>query len=452
MFKMPLAGIRVIDLGVAAIGPTTGKLLVTLGAEVIKVESLNRLDSVRFASHADDIVEGRFWETGGRHIWSDVGKLSLTLDLQNPKGREVFKKLVKVSDIVAENYAARVLKNLGLDYEVLKEINPQIILLSMKAFGSPGPRLHDIAYGWSLWAESGLAHLTGYADGPPKATFTPYHDYSGAEWTVLAALAALEYRRRSGKGQWVDVSMYECGVAQNAAAIMDYVMNQRVQTRMGNRDPSIAPQGVYPCQGEDKWVAISVTSDDEWHALCDVMGNPTWTREERFADVLGRYQNHDELDRLIGEWTITKAHYEAMHMLQEAGVPAGAVLNTKELLLDPHFKERGKYPMVTLPKKEGMEHLGRRIVPLPHFYMSKAPAQLRPTRLLGEDNDYIFRELLGMPAEEVEQLIAEGVTGTEPAIARTPLAAGKFNPPARKLLGHIQEYDENYKEILGLDE
>jgi len=452
MSKMPLAGVRIIDLGTAAIGPTSTRLMVMMGAEVIKVESLTRLDTVRFGSHADDIVEGRLWETGGRHIWSDGGKLSITLDLENPKGKEVFKRLVKVSDVVAENYSARVLKNLGLDYEVLAEINPQIIMLSMRAYGSSGPRMHDMGYGWTLWAETGLAHLTGYADGPPKATITPYHDYSGAMWATFAAVVALDYRRRSGKGQWVDVSMYECGVAQNAAAVMDYIMNQRVQPRMGNRHPSIAPQGLYPCQGEDKWVAISVTSDDEWRALCGVMGNPPWTKEERFADGLSRYQNHDELDELIGEWTITVDHYEAMHLLQKAGVPAGAALNCKELLLDPHFNERGKFHRVTFPKLDGMEHLGTRIVPEPPFKLSKAPAQVRRTRLLGEDNDYILHELLGMPAEEVEQLIAEGVTGTEPAIARTPLASGKFNPPARKLLGHIHEWDENYKEILGIDE
>ncbi len=451
MSEMPLAGVRVIDLGTAAIGPTTTRLLVMMGAEVIKVESLTRLDTVRFGSHADDIVEGRFWETGGRHIWSDGGKLSITLDLENPKGKEVFKKLAKVSDVVAENYSARVLKNLGLDYEALRELNPQIILLSMRAFGSSGPRMHDSGYGWSLWAETGLAYLTGYVDGPPKASILPYHDYSGAIWAALATVVALDYRRRSGKGQWIDVSMYACGAAQNAAAMMDYKMNQRVQTRMGNRDPSIAPQGVYPCRGDDNWIAISVTSDEEWHALCQVMGNPPWTKEERFADVLSRYRNQDELDRLISEWTITKEHYEAMHMLQNAGVPAGAVLNCKELLLDPHFNAQGKFHKVTFPKLEGMEHLGTRIIPQPPFRLPRSPAQVRRTRLVGEDNDYIFGELLGIPAEEMEQLIAEGVTGTEPAIAKIPLAAGKFNPPLRKIMGHIQDYDENYKEILGLE-
>jgi len=451
MSNMPLTGVRIIDLGTAAIGPTTTRLLVMMGAEVIKVESLTRLDTVRFGSHADDVVEGRFWETGGRHIWSNGGKLSITLDLENPKGKEVFKRLVKVSDVLAENYSARVLKNLGLDYEALREINPQIILLSMRAFGSSGPRMHDIGYGWSLWAETGLAHLTGYGDGPPKATISPYHDFSGAIWAALATVVALDHRRRTGQGQWVDVSMYECGVAQNAAAIIDYMMNQRMQTRIGNRHPSIAPQGIYPCRGDDKWVAISVTSDDEWQALVRAMGNPAWAKDKKFGDVLSRYQNHDELDRLIAEWTITKDHYEAMHILQKAGVPAGAVLNSKELLLDPHFNQRGKFHKVTFPKVEGMEHLGTRIIPEPPFKLSHSPAQVRRTRLLGEDNNYVFGELLGMPTEEVEQLIAEGVTGTEPAIASTPLAAGKFNPPVRKLMGHIQDYDEDYKQILGLE-
>ncbi|MDY6907312.1 MAG: CoA transferase [Chloroflexota bacterium] len=450
MTELPLNGVRVVDLGTAAIGPTTTRFLAMMGAEVIKIESLERLDTVRFGSHADDIVEGRFWETGGRHIWSDGAKLSITLDFEKPRGREVLKRLVKISDVVAENYSARVLKNLGLDYESLKEINPGIIMVSMRAYGSSGPRMNDIGYGWSLWAETGLAYLTGYADGPPKATISPYHDYSGGLWSALATVVALDHRRRSGEGQWVDVSMYECGVQQNGVAMLDYIMNQRVQQRMGNRHSSIAPQGVYPCQGDNKWVAISVTSDEEWRALCRAMGDPPWARDERFADVLGRIRHHDELDQRIAEWTTTRGHYEAMHLLQEAGVPAGALLNCKEILLDPHFNARGKFYKVPQAQAEGMEHLGTRIVPGPQFIMSQSPPKMERTHVLGEDNDYVFRELLGMSAEEVEQLVAEGVTGTEPAIARTPLAAGKFNPPVRLMLGQLHEYDEDYKEILGL--
>ena len=222
-------------------------------------------------------------------------------------------------------------------------------------------------------------------------------------------LAALHYRDRTGKGQYIDLSEMETVMTLIGGQILDYTMNERIQRRAGNQHPWMAPHGCYRCQGDDKWVAIAVRSEEEWQLFCIAIGNPAWVTEERFSDMLSRWQNQDELDKHIEEWTSNLGHYEVMHILQEAGVPAAAVLNAKEIFFDKHVKERGFFEIVNHPE------IGKRPTPTMSFKMSKTPGSIRkPTPLLGEDNEYILGELLGMTKAEIEQLTAEQVIGNQP--------------------------------------
>lgn len=452
MAPLPLQGIRVLDLGSAWAIPIATRYLALLGAEVIHIESCARPDISRFGMHAENSIEGRFWETGMRHNLINVNKKAITLDLGMPSGVRVFKELVKVSDVVAENYSPRVLKNLGLDYPVLREVRPDIIMISSSGFGGTGPWAYYGAWGMGMEPTAGISHLTGYVDGPPLKSLVPYTDIVSSVHASFALLMALDYRRRTGKGQWIDLSQNEAAAQQIGEAIMDYTMNGRVQMRMGNRHPSMAPHGIYRCQGNDKWVVIAISSDEEWRALCDALGNPPWTKEERFCDALSRWHHQEELDELIEGWTSERDHYEVMRILQRAGVPAGAVLTPKEIWLDPHLRERGCFPMLSHPKLEGMEHVGKRPYLGMPWRMSKTEIFFERSPLFAEHNHYALGELLGMSAEEIAELEREGVIGNRPLTDEPTFWGAMTVPyPILKELGRIESWDEDYRQILGLD-
>jgi len=454
MYKLPLKGTRILDLGSAWAVPIATKPLALLGAEVIHIESCQRPDISRFGTHVDNETTGSFWETGGRHHSINLSKLGITLDLTKEAGVQIFRELVKVSDVVAENFSPRVMKNLGLDYHSLRELKPDIIMLSSSAFGHTGPWANYVGWGMSLEPISGISHLTGYTDRPPNKSTIPYTDVPAALHATFAILAALYHRRKTGQGQFIDLSQYEVAVQQSGEALMDYVLNHRIEGRMGNRHSSMAPHGVYRCQGNDKWVAISVSSDAEWQALCEAMGNPPWTEEERFWDALSRWRNQDELDGLIEKWTMTKDHREAMHTLQKAGVPAGAVFTSKELLLDPHLKERGFFHLITHPQLPGMERVGMRPIPgLPWKMSGTIELDLHPAATLGQHNEYVLIELLGFSKERIADLTEKGVIGTAPLAEEAPPGSMPTVPLSlMKELGYIEEYDDDFMDILGLKE
>jgi len=384
-----------------------------MGADVIKVESIQRLDIVRGAGVGAERKE-KFWERGPLWIPENCDKFGTTLDLTRPKGVEVFKRLVKISDVVTENYTPRVMKNFGLDYAVLKEVNPKIIMISLPAHGSTGPWKGYPGFAQSIEQMSGIPQLTGYTDGLPKITGADFSDPIAGITGMLAVVIALLYRQMTGKGQYIDFSQIEATTCTIGDAIVDYTMNKRVQPRRGNRHPSMAPHGYYRCKGDDLWVGIAVSSDEEWSRLCEVMGNPTWCKDDKFGDSLSRWHNQDELDKLIEEWTSQHGHYEVMNRLQKAGVAAGAVLTSAEFLTDPHLKERGTFQVVD------------RALVGPHPYpvaaapmrLSKTPTPIRrPAPLLGEHNDYVLGEILGMSKEEIQELVDEQIIGTAPRLS-----------------------------------
>lgn len=411
MSKLPLEGIRVTDTTNSWAGPYAMNLLANLGAEVIKIEAIQRLDIWRGGSAARPGLPDAFWERSPTFNSANTDKLGITLNLRQPKGVEIFKRLVKISDIVTENFSPRVMKNFGLDYPVLKEVNPAIIMISLPAHGATGPYRDFVGYAFSIEQMAGLPQLHGFPNELPKMTTGGFSDPGAGLHGMMAVMFALLYRQMTGKGQYIDLSQIEAMTCLIGDAIVDYTMNKRVQLRRGNRHPSMSPHGYYRCKGDDLWVSIAVSSDADWQRFAEAIGNPPWTRADRFMDSFGRWQNADELDRLVEEWTIRYDRYQVTDTLQMAGVAAGPVLIGAELLSDPGIKERGTFQMVE------RAIVGRHpyAIPTAPMRFSKVPVKIRrPAPLVGEHNDYVFGELLGMSKEEIQSLADEQIIGSAP--------------------------------------
>lgn len=414
MTKMPLEGVRVIDLTRVWAGPLLTRILGDFGAEVIKVEPLfgRRLSSGTrtLARVLPDFPNGEFGERrwNRRGMFNDLNRnrLSLTLDLSQAPAVEIFKSLVKISDIVVENYTPRVMSNFGLDYPVLKGLKEDIIMISMPGYGMTGPYRDYPAFGTNIEGISGLASLMGYPGGPPNLLGVTWCDPVSGLHGAGAVLVALWHRDLTGQGQYIDLSMAETAASVIGETIVGYSMNKRIPPHMGNRHPYMAPHGCYRCRGHDMWVVIAVSTDEEWRALCRAIGSPPWTKEPRWADQLSRWQNQDDLDRLIEEWTMQHDHYEVMQILQAAGVACGPVLTGMEVLNDPHLKERDFF--VEMPHPDAGT---RRYAGTPLKLSETPPAFRLPAPCLGEHNDYILGQLLGLSKEEIAQLEQSKVIG-----------------------------------------
>jgi benzylsuccinate CoA-transferase BbsF subunit len=322
--------------------------------------------------------------------------------MKQPEGLEMIKKLIKMSDAVITNFAPRALPGWGLGYDVLKEIKPDTILVTMPAFGSTGPDKDYLSYGSTIEAVGGLSASFGYPGEGPVISGPYPSDPIGSMYGVVSLLAALNYRNKTGQGQHVDIAQSEGVTTLIPEVIMEYVMNGRIRPRMGNGDEIMAPHACYPCKGEDKWVAIAVGSDEKWKALCKVMGNPVWTEDEKFSDQYNRWQNQDELNKLIGTWTKDFTNYEVMQNLQKAGVAAGPSFNIKELINDPHVKKRGVFIEQNHPAA------GKTIV-YRSPWTTALTSDSRPAPLLGQDNEYVCKQLLGMDDAKIAELIEKKV-------------------------------------------
>lgn len=410
--NLPLSGVRVLEFTTGVAGPIVGHILGDMGAEVIKVEapwSRGRRPPPNMQPLAPGAPD-RPYNRSTLFNELNRSKLSAVLDVAKPAGRELFLRLVGLSDIVVENFAPRVIENLRLTYEDLRRARPDLILISMPAFGRSGPLRDWASYGPGIDAMSGLAHLTGYGDGRPLKPGNFFCNQNAGLLAAFAALAALHRRRGSGRGMYIECAMLEGELQLAAEAIMDCAANGCLQQPIGNRHPSMAPHGVYPCRGENRWIAVAVASDDEWSRLCQAMGRPELAREVRFADVVSRHRHQDELDSIITSWTSELDHYEAMKRLQAAGVAAGAALDVAELFDDPHVSHRQYFQFVEQAES------GPAPYPRVAFQLSRTSAPLRrPAPAFGEHNDYVYRRLLGLSALEVEDLYAQGVISREPS-------------------------------------
>jgi crotonobetainyl-CoA:carnitine CoA-transferase CaiB-like acyl-CoA transferase len=458
MAQLPLDGVRVLDLSQVFAGPTCTRILAELGADVIKVEARQRLDVPRNLIMTDNDIGDQPWNRACYFAVHNAGKRGITLDLTVEQGRDLFSRLIPQSDVLVESFTPRVMAAFGLDYEAVCKLRPDIIMLSMSGYGQTGPYRDWSAYGMGLEPASGISAATGYRDGPPIRSGFAFTDPLTGVLAAGAVLAALHYRQRTGRGQYIDLSQHEGAIALVGAALMDYQMNGRLAERMGNRSSWAAPQGCYRCRGDDDWLAISIENDEEWAAFCHATGHPEWAGDERFADVLARHENHDALDALIEGWTREQDHYEAFHLLQRAGVKAGPVLNGKELLLDPHFRERHHFDLVDHPV------LGRRPVPrhLAARFDRFKPRVDSAAPLLGQHNREVLQGILGLSDEELTSLEAEGVIGTTPLLELPPeLTLEMLQELLQQLLlpleqmqemGAVQAVEPDYRQQLGLDE
>ena len=385
-----LSGVRIADLTIVVAGPTATGALGDLGAEVIKIENIiARGDRATTLPKAADAPEDRPYNRSNWFADLNRSKKGLTLNFNVPEAREAFLRLVAVSDVVIENFSPRVMPNFGFTYEALQAVRPDLIMASLPGFGSTGPMRNHTSFGPGIEAMTGLGDLTGFPDGPPLKPGNYVTDYTAGMMAAFVIMAALHYRRRTGKGQHIELAMRDGALQLIGEPIMDFALNGRVQSRIGNRHPSKAPHGVYPCVGEDKWVAIAVASDEEWGVLCDAIGRPDLAADDRFDTVLGRLAHQDEIDGALSAWTRERDHYAVMHTLQAVGVEAAAVLTTEETGSDPHVAARGFIQTVQLPEV-GPARYTR------HGYrLAETGAVIQPPPGFGEHNRYVLQELLG---------------------------------------------------------
>jgi benzylsuccinate CoA-transferase BbsF subunit len=426
MAPMPLKGLRILDVTQVWAGPSCTKLLADMGAEVIKVESAKRMDVVRgeisprpgAGMYPDGEPGERPWNRAGLFNDRNRNKLGICLDLTHPLGVRAFQRLAARSDVVAESFRAGVMERFGLGYEDLVKVRPDIIMVSLSSQGATGPERTYGSFGATLEQTAGIASMTGYLGGAPTTSGTFFPDPVVAMMSVGLVLAAIEQRRRTGEGTYVDLSQREATTSIIGEMVMDYTMNGRVWQPPGNRHPVYAPQGVYRCAGDDMWIAITVRSDSEWRALAQAMGHPELGDDPCFADVLGRHERHDEVDAMIGRWTADRDAFELMELLQGAGVVAGVAEQGHQLLQDRHLAARGFWEPVEHPEAGRHPYAGR------PFRLSKAPAARQtPAPLLGQHTEQVLREVAGMSDDEIRELAELGVISNDPTSVQAEAAS-----------------------------
>jgi len=393
----PLQGVRVTDFCWVWAGPSGTELLAYLGAEVIRVESQDHLCLTRRA--------GPNVNRSAMYNSLNLGKRSITINLTRPAGVELAKRLVAVSDVVTDSFSGTMMERFGLDYPALKEVKPDIVAVSMSGWGASGPERDYRAFDPNFAALSGLYDLTGYPDGMPGLPGGRGRlDLTTGAVLAFCVAAALVHRAGTGEGQSIDISQWEVANCVIGDAFMDYFMNGRSPSRVGNRDSVMAPHNCYRCQGEDDWVSIAVATDEEWQALCQAIDAPELASDPWFSSAEGRLKNQEEIDSLVTRWTLGHTHYEATEILQRAGIAAFPSLSREELACDPHLLERGAFVEVAHPEAGVNTFLA------PPWRLSATPAEItRHAPLFGEDNEYVFCELLGMPLEEFATLVGEGI-------------------------------------------
>jgi benzylsuccinate CoA-transferase BbsF subunit len=396
-----LAGIRIADFSWVIAAPLATQYLSIHGADVIRIESSQRIDVLRTNQ---PMVNGAGSDNCAYYANFNMGKRGVTLNLRHPEGVRLAKAIVATCDAAVENFTPGTMQRLGLGYESLRELRPDLIMLSMGLAGQTGPERSYKGFGTVIQGAAGITHFTGWPDRPPVGTGVAYTDFFASPLAAAALLAALEQRRRTGCGMHIDLSQQEASLYALDAALLDQAVNGITQTRAGNRHPTAAPHGVYPCRGDDRWLAIAVFRDDQWNALVDVMGSPAWAHETRFSTLLGRKAWEDELDARIAQWTAEQDAQEVMLRLQAVGVPAGAVQDSADISRDPQLGFRGHFLTLQHPVMGEFAWDA-----LPYRIDGALPLPSRPAPTLGQDNERVFEDLIGLPPEQYESLEREGV-------------------------------------------
>ena len=400
------AGLRVADFAWVGVGPNATMQLAFHGAEVIRIESSKRPDTFRAGgprpSHGGGLDGSAYFAKFNR------GKRSVALNLQHPRAVEVAKRLIAQSDVMTESFAPGFLERIGLDYACVREIKPDIIMCSMSMEGQTGPHAGYRGFGLTLQATAGVTALTGWPDRIPVGTGVAYTDWVATHVAIVGLLAALDHRRRTGEGQYIDLSQLEASTLVLDAALIDALNTGRSATALGNRDLRMAPHGVYPAaddeRGGDRWAAIAVADDTQWRALCEVMERKDWSADAELAQVEGRLARQDELDAELSRWTAQQTVAAIERTLQGVGVAAHRASDVRDAHEDPQLAHRGHWA------ESDHAVIGPQSYETPGWRLSETPPPApRPSPLLGQDSEYVYREICGYSEAEFQQLIIDGV-------------------------------------------
>lgn len=394
-----LQGVNIVSFELAQAGPMTTSILAAFGARVIRIESQKHLDWHRQVGPFVGDVNAL--DRSCCYLHANPGKQSLTLNLKHPRAKDVMTRIIKWADVVVESFAGGAMERLGLGYSDLVKIRPDIIMLSSDTYGHSGPFAGVPSYGLPLTALSGLPHITGAPDQMPQFPGFAITDFIAPRANVLAIVGALDFRRRTGKGQYLDCSQFECTVPLLTPVLLELEANGRDAGRIGNWSRQGAPHGVYRCAGEDRWCAISVFSDQEWRLFRRAVGSPGWSLSSRFDTVAGRLQHAAELDHLVEQWTVTLPAEEVMRSLQAAGIAAGVLQTGRDLASDPQLKHDEFYRKLDHPGIGGFSYSGMAVE------LSRTPCRLRRAPYLGEHNECVSAEILGLTDEQFVQLVGE---------------------------------------------
>lgn len=404
---MPFAGLRIIDFTIFWAGPTVTHWLAAFGADVIKVESIQRPDGIRFATTQPPTAD-RWWEWSPLYNGINPGKRGITLDLGQPRGAALARGLIAKADVVVENFSPRVLDNLGLRYDDLARENPRLVMIRMPAFGLDGPWRDRVGFAQTMEQISGMAWLTGFADGPPVIPRGLCDPLAGVHAT-FALLLALEHRRRTGEGQLVEVPMVEAALNATAEQTLEWQAHATLLARDGNRGPVGAPQNLYACLGNEQWVALAVETDGQWAALARVLGHPTWAMDPALAHAPGRRVRHAAIDAELGRWCAARERDTLVETLLAAGIPAAPVVLSAEISRNPQLRARGFFEPVAHPVN------GMHEIPAPPVrFAGRSRWYTRPAPTLGQHTEEVLGSVLGCSAAELADLRAAGIIGTRP--------------------------------------
>ena len=406
--QAPLTGYRVLDFTWVWSGPMMTAILAEFGAEVIKIEHGKRLDNSRLRGRPivnGAPLDGPSIELNPYFHQTNHGKLSITLNLKDRRAIDLVYELARKSHIVVENLSVGALKRVGLGYEDFAAINPRIIYLSMSAAGQTGPLRDMRAYAPIMSSYTGLEALVGYPGEAPTGMLNfGYGDPNAGVHALVALLGAIWHEQRTGEGQYIDMSQMEALLSVMAEPLIDQLWNGRKAAPRGNAHPRYAPHGIYPAKGNDQWVAIAVTDNEQWQSLRTLIGNPAWAAEPAFDSAKGRVERRQDLDHRLALWTVEQPRDVLVERLQKVGVAAAPVLGIEEQWEHPHFVSRGLRHEVIHP------HFGREWLYAAPWRMSDTPPQIKSSApILGEHNHYVFCDLLGLAPSEVEKLADEGV-------------------------------------------
>ncbi len=402
--QLPLADVKILDFTWVMAGPATTRILADFGATVVRIEAPGRIDTARTLQPFHNDTPGP--DSSGLFGNCNAGKFGIALDLKNSRAREIVLDLARWADVVSESFSPGTIRDLGFDYETLRKVKPDIIMLSTCLMGQSGPQSRLAGFGNMAAAITGFYDMTGWPDRAPAGPFGAYTDYIVPRFTAAALLAALDYRRRTGQGQYIDQSQAETALHVLGPALLDYTVNGRTQSRAGNTDARFAPHGVYPAAGEDRWIAIACRDDHDWRKLCAAMGREELASDARFAGAADRLARREELDAIVGRWTGALDANQAQELLQARGVPAHQVQNSVEMLADPQLRHRGHFVKLEHPT------LGHFTVEGPRPLLGRTPGQARRAApSIGQDNAYVLQTILGYGEDRVSDLALAGVFG-----------------------------------------